>query len=48
MHVCVHYKGIAKAENRPIVTRDSLMPLDALFPFMLIRLNTADGRTVAH
>lgn len=22
----VHYKGIAKAENRPIVTRDSLMP----------------------
>lgn len=24
--MCVHYKGIAKAENRPIVTRDSLMP----------------------
>lgn len=42
--MCVHYKGIAKAGNRAVVTGDSLMPLHAWFSFMLIGLNTADGR----
>lgn len=45
MHV--HYKGIAIAENRATVTRDSLMPLHDLTQFMLIGLNTADGKAEA-
>lgn len=45
MHLSIT-KELLKLKTEP-VTRDSLMPLHALSSFMLIGLNTADGKAVA-